>query len=350
MSHVLSLEGFHPTVATDAELVRYGFPPRPTRAADARLGRMWMATFGRDVSFTMAQLTTARHFASRPRQLSTVNSDNSTNWSGVVVHNQASDLINLGIAAAWIVPAITRVGDGTQSIGLWIGLDGYSLNTSGLLQAGIAGSFDEAGEPFFFAWSEWLSAAHPVQPSQTIANFSVQVGDMIEAQIWVTSPTTATVVMQNFSRSESTGGPVIVPLIAPSGVRVVGNDAEWIVERGDVDQALSTLPSYSPVDFTKAAAWSQSEHNASMAPSSFKAFALGSGFTAPLSARTVAASLDFPPPISLREMMDETAVVFPSSGETITMEEKGVPVSIANTQSKEVKFQQRYQMRHGKLT
>jgi hypothetical protein len=69
-----------------------------------------------------------------------------------------------------------------------------------------------------------------------------------------------------------------------------------------------------------------------MSPASFGSFALRLGFAAPVSARAVAASLDFTPPISLQEMMSETAVMFAGFGETLAMEENGTLVSVANNQ------------------
>ena len=343
--------GFRPATATDAELVKFGFPPRPTPTGDGRLRRIWNGTFGRDISFTLAQFSTVPQFASQPRQISIIDNNNSTNWSGVVVHSEAGDSINLGITGTWNVPAITSAGSSAaQSMGIWIGIDGYDPNTAGLLQAGIVGKFDDVGQPIYFAWSEWLSTADPVQPAQAFSNFSCEIGDIIEAQIWVTSPTTATVVMMNLSRFGALGAAVIRPLVAPPEVRVVGSSAEWIVERPQAGQTLTTLPDYTSVNFTKAAAWSQSGGNASARVASFKSFAIHSGFAVPISARAVAASLDFAPPISLREMMRETAVVFAGSGETITMEESGIAVSTAHIQSNDLILCEYVGPRPGQLT
>jgi hypothetical protein len=125
-----------------------------------------------------------------------------------------------------------------------------------------------------------------------------------------------------------------VPLSAPAGVSVLGTDAEWIVERPAVGHSLATLPSYSPVDFTYAAAWSQLA-GAANANLSFESFALRSGFAVPVGVRAVAASLDFTPPISLRTMVSETGVIFAGSGQTIPMDENGSPISVADIQGKD---------------
>jgi hypothetical protein len=341
--------GFRPAVASDAELIRYGFPPPPP-TTQTRLARMWKETFGRDISFTAAQSNGAPHFASRPLQISKFTDNSSPNWSGVVVANAASGPINLGIGAIWNVPTVTSVGIPNQAIGVWIGLDGYETSASGLLQAGIAASFDETGQAFFFAWSEWLSTADPVQPPQTIANLPIRAGDMIETQIWVTSPTTATVLMQNLSIGGSYGFPIVVPLVAPSGVRVVGSSAEWIVERPQAGEGQATLPEYSPVTFSHAAAWSQAEDNASESNLSLRSFALKSGHSVPVSTRAIAMSLDFAPPISLREMLSDTAVVLAGSGQTVTMDEGGVAVSKATIPGKDLVRCEYVGLQPGKIT
>jgi hypothetical protein len=178
---------FPTAAATDAELALYGFPPRPGGAARSPRGRRWIETFGRDVSFWVAEFTRAQRSASRPRQPSTINSENSDNWSGIVVDLLPGDPVNLGVAAIWNIPSITSVGSGTaledQIIGIWTGIDGRSPGTLGLLQAGVSGSFDSSGRPSFDAFTEWLSRANPVQPARPISNFPVEVGDVVEVEI-----------------------------------------------------------------------------------------------------------------------------------------------------------------------
>jgi hypothetical protein len=326
--------GFRPASATDEELSRYGFPLRPPQTGDRNAARLWARIFDQDIDFVAPNLRPPLPFASRSREVFGLDDNQSNNWSGVVVANPSSGPLNLGIGATFNVPNIASVSDGTQAIAVWIGLGGAATNAPSLLQAGIAGTLGESGGPVFYAWSEWLSMTDPVGP-QPIGNVPTRIGDSIETQIWVTSPTTATVVMQNISIEGAQSAAVILPLTAPAGLTVATDSAEWIVERPLIaNNGFATLPAYSAVTFTEAAAWSQS--NAIADDVSLRAFAARLGFNAPVSVRQIAASLNFAPPISLREMMRETAVVFASSGQVNMMTEDGVVVSTATITGKDV--------------
>jgi hypothetical protein len=69
-----------------------------------------------------------------------------------------------------------------------------------------------------------------------------------------------------------------------------------------------------------------------------------------VSARTVAESLDFTPPISLREMLSETAVVYAGAGQTITMtDETGSVESFVNIQGKDKVLCEYFGLQPGKL-
>lgn len=138
----------------------------------------------------------------------------------------------------------------------------------------------------------------------------------------------------------------MMPLTAPPGVRVVGNSAEWIVERPMVDGVLSTLADYSSVNFTKAVAWSGLSNAGVL---SLRSFALRSGFPPPASARTIATSLNFPLPVSLRVLISEAAVVLAGSGQTVAMDENGVPVSFADIEGSEALRCQYFGLQPGKL-
>src|SRR5580700_9707348 len=117
--------GFRPGTATDAELVKYGFPPRPAPAASARLTRLWNETFGRDVDWAFARFAPAANFPSRPCRRVIDGGDTSGTWSGVVVSAKPGEPFSLAIVANWNVPQLTAADAGTDWISIWVGLDGY---------------------------------------------------------------------------------------------------------------------------------------------------------------------------------------------------------------------------------
>jgi hypothetical protein len=315
--------GFRPVAAADAELAKFGFPPRPESATRPSLAQLWANTFGRDVAWSAAQLTPMPEFASRPHRKAVVNGDNSANWSGVFAQAQPGAPINLAMTGTWTIPQLTAIGPGSESIGIWIGLDGHDPDSPSLLQAGVGGSAQAVGAPSFFAWCEWLSPTDPV-PAQRISNFPVQAGDVVEVQIWVTSPTAAIAVLSQVGAA-SRSAAVIASVAAPPNVQVLGATAEWVVERPLVDGVQSTLADYTTVTFTEAVAWTRSASPST----SLKSFAQHIGRGLPVSARAIATSLGFVSPVSLRILMQTGGMVAAGSGTVITMEENGTPLSTA---------------------
>ena len=96
-------------------------------------------------------------------------------------------------------------------------------------------SLPGAKQPLYAAWIEWF----PFNIFQ-IKNFPVGPGEEIFCQVWNTSPTVGHAFFVDFSRNSS----LKVAFSAPQNVRLVGNCAEWIVERPSSSSGLSTLTNY----------------------------------------------------------------------------------------------------------
>jgi hypothetical protein len=79
-----------------------------------------------------------------------------------------------------------------------------------------------------------------VHTEVAITNLPVSPGDTMYCLICVNSTTTATVYISNQSSGVSTR----FTITAPSGTKLVGNSAEWIVERPTVNGSLANLSDY----------------------------------------------------------------------------------------------------------
>jgi hypothetical protein len=317
--------GFNPVVATDSELARYGLPPRPHRESNAELYQKWVKTFGGSFQFFAPQLTQPASPWPRSQRLSIIEGKNSGNWSGVVCVPPAGDSFNVTITGVLRVPHLTSAG----SIGIWIGIGGNS-STASLLQAGVSCQVNSSGADSFSAFYEWQSPNNPVGPAPVSDFPNISAGDSIEVQIWVTSTTTATVVMQNLT---SKAPAIIMPISAATGVSVSGVSAEWIVERPLIgfdsqhNPIFATLPDYSPVVFTNAVAWVAPQSSTGM--TSLSNFARNHDYARPVSFRSIAESLNLLLPGSLRAILSEVATVFAGSGTVFTMVQNGTTLSTA---------------------
>jgi len=73
-----------------------------------------------------------------------------------------------------------------------------------------------------------------------IANLPVNAGDDIVVEVWSTSATQGHVYFANLN----TGQNASLSIAAPAGTRLVGNSAEWVVERPSVNGRIATLTNY----------------------------------------------------------------------------------------------------------
>ncbi len=89
-------------------------------------------------------------------------------------------------------------------------------------------------------WWEWFPAGEVA-----ITNLPVSAGDIMYCLICVNSTTTATVYLTNQSSGVSTS----FSITAPRGTTLVGNSAEWIVERPTVNGSVANLTDTKAVYF-----------------------------------------------------------------------------------------------------
>ena len=244
--------GFDPLTAVAAELERYGFPPRRAeRPAVELYRRVWGRL--KDKYRYVEPAIAAGGGPSRPRH-PTFSPDN-VNWSGGVVVPPAGKSF-CGIQADWIVPDVyPPLQNLGYWIGSWIGLDGYTgAGANFVLQAGIAQEvYYQSGSLHrdIYPWYEWYP-----DNIVKIAGVPVSPGDFVVVIISTAMPpgqgsTNATVYFANTTN----GASMSVPISAPSGVQLVGNSAEWIVEQPLPIPGGDTLPDYGEVFFADCEAY-----------------------------------------------------------------------------------------------
>ncbi len=169
-------------------------------------------------------------------------------WSGFELQGNAGSTYDR-VEGTWKVPAVTGPNIPTPSStaqaavysSLWVGLvgDAASLPTSSLGSLWQAGTEQHAttlnlgtttlSVAQYYAWSELF----PDELEQRLANFTVEAGDEIHAQVWIgdsrgqpaKTPTHYGLTMQNLTRNETTGATFVL-----GGKRIVGRQAVWILE------------------------------------------------------------------------------------------------------------------------
>jgi len=166
----------------------------------------------------------------------------SGNWSGFVNLNGLTSYNTSSsysfITSDFVIPVVKKIVCNSQWVvsSQWVGIDGYS--NADVLQAGTEADAycnpDFGPSTLYFAWFEW----YPYGESRT--SLQVSPGDDMYVNVWDTSATTGYAYIEN----QNTGVAQEYYLTAPSGTRLIGNTAEWIVEATSNGGVVGTLADY----------------------------------------------------------------------------------------------------------
>jgi hypothetical protein len=159
------------------------------------------------------------------------------NWAGYVA---ASDLNNpqgvaAGVSGQWIVPTVTDIGQDAFSA-VWVGIGGEFDQS--LIQTGTEQDIT-GGSPTYYAWYELLP-----DDSVTIDSMPVSPGDQMAAAINLVDPANN---VWTISLADLTTGQKFENNFTYNSQQLT---AEWIVERPDVNNALSQLANFGNVTFS----------------------------------------------------------------------------------------------------
>ena len=230
-------KGFDPLKASNQELAAYGLPQRPDKATEAKAYELWergmLAAKHRAAPKLDVKSFSSTNLKPVSSQGAAVNGQSFTksyNWSGIAATNTnrvfAKSSFDL-VESVFNVP-VAQPPFGACARGItgpfyevsWNGIDGFS--NGDVVQGGSLSAADCSGNTLYEAWVEWF-------PSYSILGvFYVNPGD----DIWVQTygyPGTSTQYVFVEDITLQTYGTYALPYVKGPGL--VGNSAEWIVER-----------------------------------------------------------------------------------------------------------------------
>ncbi len=262
--------GFDPIAASDEELQYHGFAPRPNQATEPKAYATWVKAMQHSKVRMVPTLeqTTIFHGPAKPQKLANPtavesnaalslqpsNTYYSGNWSGYVDFSGASSYGSTSfyyIVNDMVIPIAKQGGcDGGWDWGSeWNGIDGWG--SGDVLQAGVEFDAYCAGttkSSYYSAWYEWYPYGEV-----RISSLPVTAGDDLFVEVWHTSSTQGYAYLVNYS----TGQYVEVGFTAYPGHPLIGNSAEWVVERPSVGGTLATLTDYTMIPFWDAYAYTE---------------------------------------------------------------------------------------------
>jgi hypothetical protein len=235
--------GFNALVASDDTLAALALPPRPDAVKHpVEYGKWKRAMLAAKTRIYGDVVLTNRSHG--PAALSRTHRDasqrnttyDSSNWSGYANLNGLTSYNTKTsfyfIFSDFFIPAVTAPSSsGSYYSSEWVGIDGF--NSGDVLQAGIEAnaSGSSAG---YNAWIEW----YPY--NESAISLPVGPGDDMFIEVWNTSSTVGYAYVENIT----TGSVQEYRLAPPSGTKLVGNSAEWVVEAPGVGGSQSSLADY----------------------------------------------------------------------------------------------------------
>jgi hypothetical protein len=230
--------GFDPINAPDEELATYGFPPRPNKESNPKSFANWTkamaaskARWNGELKHTGLYSRPADRASAPAGASATASTTYYYNWSGFVNTNTLTNY-NTNTSFYYVIsefnvptvnPPSGSCDGGWDWEVSWNGIDG-NQDQNALLQGGSSSAAYCSGttkEWSYYAWVEWWPAY------DIIEEFPVNPGDDMYVETWDTSATQGYVYLVD----ETTGVSGIYGLTPDGGAGLIGNSAEYIVER-----------------------------------------------------------------------------------------------------------------------
>jgi len=261
------------------ELDQYWLPPRPDKARDPEVLKVWESVFSQAMTFEQLAIDrlTLATFAERLEmaQLGPIfqsRLEGSKNWSGSYIKPfYARRFIRISGLFRVPTPAVPAGAGLSQTVfnsSTWIGLDGQRRYfNSSLPQIGTEQRIERVNGQTAIttrAWFQWWVKGQHAPPTYLPPSFQVDPNDRIYCDLFVVAPSRVRFFIANLTKGHflwpfDVDAPFAmeVPGQAPIQLRVSGATAEWVMERptDPVTREVYPLPDYDIAHFDFCAAF-----------------------------------------------------------------------------------------------
>ncbi len=241
--------GFDPLYASDDELERYCFPPRPIEENELQKWEKRISLYKTSPEpvlisgdiITKPQNSSRHVTAESPDVLKAIyTTEYSSNWSGYVSDLGTSPYMTLSFSQVemdYTQPAISSVS-GSCLNAYWVGIGG--CNSGNLVQAGTATS----GSSTHYAWYEYLSDTGATVSMQTISSLTVSAGDAMHIYMSFEKENNK---FTYYIANDTTGNAASGYVNLNANDYYDGTTCEWIVERCSYPSGYYHLGNYGSI-------------------------------------------------------------------------------------------------------
>ncbi|KAF4628582.1 hypothetical protein G7Y89_g9574 [Cudoniella acicularis] len=170
----------------------------------------------------------------------------SENWSGAAITSPPSGQTFNGVSGTVTaptpsIPSGVTATDGEYAASIWVGIDGDTYSTA-ILQTGFDLSVSSSGAVTYQAWYEWY-------PDYAYDfDLDISAGDVISMYVNATTTTSGSATVENLTTGKSATKEIT------STSALGGENAEWIVEDFEQNNALVAFANFRNVTFSNCVA------------------------------------------------------------------------------------------------
>jgi Peptidase A4 family len=250
--------GFDPLTASAADLAKHGFPvpEQPQhRERFERIFRQMKNRFQYIVpEFHLVRKRERAQGLLKSKPVIQAGNERNYVWSGAHVYPPAGQAFRW-VVGQWMVPNVSAPPNNEEYYtAVWVGIDGGTdatgLLSSDVCQVGVNCDVirsHSSTSVTIYPWWEWYDPTADTG-QMGVSNLTVKAGDTVAVTICTSGPgaTHATAFFANITSGVGTA----FAMFSEPGVSLIGNCAEWIVEKPQVNGQPSMLADYGEVFFS----------------------------------------------------------------------------------------------------
>src|SRR5271154_428343 len=247
---------FDPITATNADLVKYRYPPRPDKESAPNLRSLWERKVSSSPRFVTPSGKNIRNLFTNtsPQGVHQLNTVTSGFWSGALITAPPTGQTFYTISASWTIPmagippaSAYKTGvvpDGVYASIQWVGMDGRVAALDPGLSAGtisfcqVQGGQVAPDTQYAQAWYQWGG-------DETYAGIDVSPGALVTITVCGAAGNKQGLITLLNATENTTSGALTVS--APPNVVVVGDSVAWSL--GFVSGDSASLANYGATFF-----------------------------------------------------------------------------------------------------